>query len=47
MVDSLYAAAPTANIMVCHDRSFDLDLNAFFTLYELDISDGLGFTQGL
>jgi hypothetical protein len=46
MVDSLYASAPTANIMVCHDCSFDLDSGALFTHYELDISAGLGFTQG-
>jgi hypothetical protein len=46
LVDALYNVAPTANIMVCHDCSFELDPNAFFTHYELDISDGLGFTQG-
>ena len=46
MVDALYASAPTANIMVCHDRSFDLEPSAYFTHYELDVSDGLGFTQG-
>ena len=46
MVDSLYNSAPTANIMVCHDCSFDLDPDALFTHYELDISAGLGFTQG-
>jgi hypothetical protein len=46
MVDALYAVAPTANIMVCHDCSFSLDAGAYFTHYELDISLGLGFTQG-
>lgn len=45
MVDALYASAPTAKIMVCHDCSFNLDPSAYFTHYELDISDGLGFTQ--